>query len=128
MGSHPQTHGQSKQTNNPNNQNGDHQGKLPFPLALLWSSSSSFTSASTTSQCFVFYSPFNLLTSHSQNAAEYVQGGGAQASKEANKQVAKDGDASVGTRASAAKDAVSDKIDQSSHEGKADLHKEAAKH
>merc|ERR1711964_430121 len=115
MGSHPQTHGQSKQTNNPNNQNGDHQGKLPFPLALLWSSSSSFTSASTTSQCFVFYSPFNLLTSHSQNAANYVaesvQGGGAQ--------VAKDGDASVGTRASAAKDAVSDKIDQSSHEGKA---------
>jgi len=67
-----------------------------------------------------------------KNAANYVaesvQGGGAQASKEANKQVAKDGDASVGTRASAAKDAVSDKIDQSSHEGKADLHKEAAKH
>merc|ERR1712169_95557 len=25
MGSHPQTHTQSKQTNNPNNQNGDHQ-------------------------------------------------------------------------------------------------------
>merc|ERR1711939_587051 len=67
-----------------------------------------------------------------KNAANYVaesvQGGGAQVSKEANKQVAKDGDASVGTRASAAKDAVSDKIDQSSHEGKADLHKEAAKH
>lgn len=70
---------------------------------------------------------FNLLTFASQNAANYVaesvQGGGAQASKEANKQVAKDGDASIGTRASAAKDAVSDKIDQSSHEGKADLHK-----
>merc|ERR1712093_553294 len=61
-----------------------------------------------------------------KNAANYVaesvQGGGAQASKEANKQVAKDGDAGVGTRASAANDAVSDKIDQSSHEGKADLH------
>merc|ERR1711964_931034 len=44
-----------------------------------------------------------------KNAANYVaesvQGGGAQASKEANKQVAKDGDPSVGTRASAAKDA-----------------------
>ena len=93
----------------------------------IYASSLETTSASTTSQCFVFYSPFNLLTSHSQNAANYVaesvQGGGAQASKEANKQVAKDGDASVGTRASAAKDAVSDKIDQSSHEGKADLHK-----
>lgn len=35
------------------------------------------------------------------------------ASKEANKNVAKDSDASLGTRASAAKDAASDKIDES---------------
>ncbi|KIW75437.1 hypothetical protein Z517_10178 [Fonsecaea pedrosoi CBS 271.37] len=35
------------------------------------------------------------------------------ASKEANKNVAKDSDASLGTRASAAKDAVGDKIDES---------------
>ncbi|KAK0115776.1 Glucose-repressible protein [Cadophora gregata] len=67
-----------------------------------------------------------------KNAANYVaesvQGGGAAASKEANKQVAKDSDASLGTRATAAKDAIGDKIDQTSHEGKADLHKEAAKH
>jgi hypothetical protein len=37
------------------------------------------------------------------------------ASKEANKNVAKDSDASLGTRASAAKDAVSDKVDESSN-------------
>ncbi len=36
-------------------------------------------------------------------------------SKEANKQVAKDSDASLGTRASAAKDALGDKADQSQH-------------
>jgi hypothetical protein len=35
------------------------------------------------------------------------------ASKEANKNVAKDSDASVGTRASAAKDALGDKVDES---------------
>ncbi|CZT52346.1 probable glucose-repressible protein grg-1 [Rhynchosporium secalis] len=67
-----------------------------------------------------------------KNAANYVaesvQGTGAEASKEANKSVAKDGNASIGTRASAAKDALGDKVDQTSHEGKADLHKEAAKH
>lgn len=37
------------------------------------------------------------------------------ASKEANKNVAKDSDASLGTRASAAKDAVGDKVDESSN-------------
>jgi len=50
------------------------------------------------------------------------------ASKEGNKQVAKDSDASIGTRASAAKDAASDKIDESSNSASADLHKEKAKH
>ncbi|KAF2705463.1 glucose-repressible gene protein [Pleomassaria siparia CBS 279.74] len=67
-----------------------------------------------------------------QNAANYVsesvQGGGATASKEANKEVAKDNDASLGSRASAAKDAIGDKADESSHNTKADVHKEAAKH
>jgi len=60
--------------------------------------------------------------------SETVQGGGAEASKEANKSVAKDSNASVGTRASAAKDALGDKVDQHSHEAKADVNKEAAKH
>ncbi|KAG9247424.1 glucose-repressible protein Grg1 [Calycina marina] len=60
--------------------------------------------------------------------SETIQGKGDEASKEANKQVAKDGDAPVGTRASAAKDAFGDKVEQHGHESKADVHKEAAKH
>ncbi|EAU31360.1 conserved hypothetical protein [Aspergillus terreus NIH2624] len=67
-----------------------------------------------------------------KNAANYVsetiQGTGAEASKEANKQVAKDSDASISTRASAAKDALGDKKDEYSHNTKADVHKEASKH
>ncbi|KAJ5633905.1 Glucose-repressible protein [Penicillium herquei] len=67
-----------------------------------------------------------------KNAANYVaesvQGTGATASKEANKNVAKDSDAGLGTRAQAAKDAVSDKVDETKHDTKADVHKEAAKH
>jgi hypothetical protein len=52
-----------------------------------------------------------------------VQGTGAQASKEANKNVAKDNDANVTTRASAAKDAAVDKKDEFTHNTKADVHK-----
>ncbi|KAG9231889.1 glucose-repressible gene protein [Amylocarpus encephaloides] len=67
-----------------------------------------------------------------KNAANYVsetvQGAGSEASKEANKSVAKDGNASMGSRATAAKDAVGDKMDQTSHETKADVDKESAKH
>ncbi|KAJ5352467.1 hypothetical protein N7452_001441 [Penicillium brevicompactum] len=67
-----------------------------------------------------------------KNAANYVsesvQGTGATASKEANKGVAKDNDASLTSRASAAKDAVVDKKDEKSHDIKADANKEAAKH
>lgn len=59
---------------------------------------------------------------------ETVQGAGSEASKEANKNVAKDSHADVGTRLSAGKDAVGDKFDQHGHEAKADVHKEAAKH
>ncbi|EXJ75580.1 uncharacterized protein A1O5_00086 [Cladophialophora psammophila CBS 110553] len=54
-----------------------------------------------------------------KNAANYVgdkvQEATSGASKEANKNVAKDSDASLGTRASAAKDAASDKLDESKH-------------
>jgi len=46
-------------------------------------------------------------------------------SKEANKQVAKDSDAPVGTRASAAKDALGDKAKETKHDAKGDAHKEA---
>ncbi|KAJ5794029.1 hypothetical protein N7457_000628 [Penicillium paradoxum] len=59
--------------------------------------------------------------------AETIQGTGAEASKEANKGVAKNSDASISTRATAAKDALVDKKDEVSHDLKADVHKEAAK-
>ncbi|CBF87332.1 protein ccgA [Aspergillus nidulans FGSC A4] len=59
--------------------------------------------------------------------SESVQGAGATASKETNKNVAKDSDASLTSRATAAKDAVVDKKDEKSHDAKADVHKEAAK-
>jgi hypothetical protein len=90
----------------------------PSPLALSISDSVAFTSPSP---------PSNILTSYFQNAANYVaesvQGAGSAASKEANKQVAKDNDASLSSRATAAKDAVGDKFDQTSHDTKADVHK-----
>ncbi|KAI0431891.1 glucose-repressible gene protein [Xylaria sp. FL1042] len=67
-----------------------------------------------------------------KNAANYVadsvKSATSTGSKEANKQVAKDNDASISTRASAAKDAVGDKFDEQKHDKSADVHKEAAKH
>lgn len=48
-------------------------------------------------------------------------------SKEANKEVAKSSDASLGTRAEAAKDALGDKIDESKHSTSAEINKEKAK-
>jgi len=50
------------------------------------------------------------------------------ASKEANKNVAKDSDASLGTRASAAKDAVGDKVDETSNSASAETNKQKATH
>ncbi|OBR12056.1 Glucose-repressible protein [Colletotrichum higginsianum IMI 349063] len=67
-----------------------------------------------------------------KNAANYVsesvQQAGATASKETNKQVAKDDNVSIGNRASAAKDAVSDKVDEQKHDFKGEGYKESAKH
>ncbi|EMR63839.1 hypothetical protein MGN70_004373 [Eutypa lata] len=66
------------------------------------------------------------------NAANYVADSVKSAanagSKEANKEVAKDNNASIGTRASAAKDAVGDKADEKKYSTSADVNKEAAKH
>lgn len=68
----------------------------------------------------------------SRNAANYVsesiQGAGATASKEANKEVAKDGNANASTRLQAAGDAIGDKFDEQKHNRKADVHEQAAKH
>ncbi|GIJ86349.1 glucose-repressible protein [Aspergillus pseudoviridinutans] len=44
--------------------------------------------------------------------------------KEANKDIAKDSDAPIGTRASAAKDAVKDKAHENKHDAKAEAHKQ----
>ncbi|KAJ5927172.1 hypothetical protein N7516_008945 [Penicillium verrucosum] len=56
-----------------------------------------------------------------------TQGTRAQAPMDANKGVAKDSDASLTSRASAAKDAVVDKKNEESHDVKADVQKESAK-
>ncbi|UZJ53726.1 hypothetical protein CBS101457_003046 [Exobasidium rhododendri] len=60
--------------------------------------------------------------------AETVAGGGATASKEANKAVAKDSDASASTRLGAAKDAVGDKVNEVKHNATAEVDKQSAKH
>ncbi|KAK7427954.1 hypothetical protein QQZ08_005567 [Neonectria magnoliae] len=57
--------------------------------------------------------------------SEQVQKAASGVSKEGNKEVAKDSNASIGTRASAAKDAVGDKAKESGHDTKAEGHKQA---
>ncbi|TQV99254.1 hypothetical protein V2A60_004737 [Cordyceps javanica] len=56
--------------------------------------------------------------------SEQVQKATSGTSKEANKEVAKDSNANVGTRLSAAKDAVGDKVNESGHDAKAEAHKQ----
>jgi hypothetical protein len=57
--------------------------------------------------------------------SETVQQGVSGTSKEANKNVAKDSNAGIGTRAQAGKDALSDKVSESKHDNKAEVHKQA---
>jgi hypothetical protein len=64
----------------------------------------------------------------SKSVAETVKGGGATASKEANKAVAKDEDASIGTRLGAAKDAVGDKANEMKHDAASEANKQKAQH
>jgi len=56
---------------------------------------------------------------------EKVQQATSGVSKETNKQVAKDSDAPIGTRASATKDALGDKMSESKHDAKGEAHKQA---
>lgn len=76
--------------------------------------------------------PSAAVTSTISNAANYVGETAKEmaygTSKEANKEVAKDSSVPIADRASAGFDAVSDKINESSHGAKADGHKEMAKH
>ena len=58
----------------------------------------------------------SLLRDTANYVSDSVSGALSGASSEANKSVAKDSDASLGTRASAAKDSVGDKMDQKSSE------------
>ncbi|PHH74195.1 hypothetical protein CDD80_3243 [Ophiocordyceps camponoti-rufipedis] len=59
--------------------------------------------------------------------SESIQGAASGVSKEANKEVAKDSNVNIGTRASAAKDALSDKVSETTHDNKAEAHKKIAK-
>ncbi|CAD6589923.1 MAG: hypothetical protein ASARMPREDX12_004076 [Alectoria sarmentosa] len=57
----------------------------------------------------------DTISSTANSASDSLKGTADQASKEGNKQVAKDSDADASTRASAAKDAVSDKAGEVKH-------------
>ncbi|KAK4103935.1 hypothetical protein N658DRAFT_493413 [Parathielavia hyrcaniae] len=67
-----------------------------------------------------------------KNAGNYVsdkvQSATSGASKEANKNVAKDNNAGVGTRLQAAGDAVSDKSSEKKHDASAEANKQSATH
>ncbi|KAK4228217.1 glucose-repressible gene protein [Podospora fimiseda] len=60
--------------------------------------------------------------------ADKVQGATAATSKEANKEVAKDNNAGVGTRLQAAGDAISDKASETKHDASAETNKQKATH
>lgn len=57
----------------------------------------------------------DAIKNAASSASETVQQGVSGISKEGNKEVAKDSNAPAGTRAEAAKDAVSDKASETTH-------------
>ncbi|ODA81757.1 hypothetical protein RJ55_00261 [Drechmeria coniospora] len=63
-----------------------------------------------------------------KQGANYISESAKQAmhgvSKDANKEVAKDNNAPIGTRASAAKDALGDKFNENKHDAKAEAYKQ----
>ncbi|ROW06015.1 hypothetical protein VMCG_04634 [Cytospora schulzeri] len=67
-----------------------------------------------------------------KNTANYVsdkvQGTSHEASKEVNKDVAKDSNVGIGNRAQAGVDAVKDKAKESSHDASAETNKQKATH
>ncbi|KAK4188234.1 glucose-repressible gene protein [Podospora australis] len=60
--------------------------------------------------------------------ADKVNSATSATSKEANKEVAKDSNAGVGTRLQAAGDAISDKASESKHDASAEANKQKATH
>ncbi|POY74909.1 hypothetical protein BMF94_1885 [Rhodotorula taiwanensis] len=74
---------------------------------------------------------FEFLSFHSapsRHVSETVQQYTAGASKEANKDAAKDSNNSLGERASAGIDALGDKAKESKHDAKASGYRESAQH
>ncbi|KAH6626198.1 glucose-repressible protein Grg1 [Chaetomium sp. MPI-SDFR-AT-0129] len=60
--------------------------------------------------------------------SDKVQSATSGVSKEANKDIAKDNNASIGTRVEAAGDALSDKAKEHKHDASAEANKQAATH
>ncbi|KAK3299306.1 glucose-repressible protein Grg1 [Chaetomium fimeti] len=60
--------------------------------------------------------------------SDKLQGSTHEASKEANKEVAKDNNANVGTRLEAAGDAIGDKAKEHKHDASAEANKQSITH
>jgi len=58
----------------------------------------------------------DTIKNAASSASETIQQGVSGTSKEANKQIAKDSNVPAGDRASAAKDAAGDKVDETKHD------------
>ncbi|KAL8680698.1 MAG: hypothetical protein Q9224_002250 [Gallowayella concinna] len=69
----------------------------------------------------------DTIKNAASSVSETVQGTGATAQKEAGKSKAEDSQAPLGERASGAKDAVSNKMEETKHETKSEADKQAAK-
>ncbi|CAF0848686.1 unnamed protein product [Rotaria sordida] len=68
------------------------------------------------------------ITDACKAGAEKVKEMVSGTSKEANKEIAKDSNESIGTRAGAAIDAAGDKIDETKHAAQKEVHKQQAMH
>ncbi|OAP62636.1 hypothetical protein AYL99_01863 [Fonsecaea erecta] len=70
----------------------------------------------------------NSLRSAGNWISNKVQGGAHSASKETNKQIAKDPNVRTSTRVRAAGNAMKDKVHETNHNRQADVNRHAAKH
>ncbi|KAL9037477.1 MAG: hypothetical protein Q9180_003422 [Flavoplaca navasiana] len=69
----------------------------------------------------------DTIKNAASSVSESVQGTGATAQKEGNKEVMKDDNQGMTERATAAKDAASNKMEETSHNTKSEADKQAAK-
>ncbi|PRP86288.1 hypothetical protein PROFUN_05429 [Planoprotostelium fungivorum] len=78
---------------------------------------------------FFHYQHTNTNNNNTQ-AMETIKnaGGSAAASKEVNKEIAKDSDVSLGTRLHAGVDALKDKSEEKGHDAKAEVYKQKLTH